>query len=93
MYQETTWGNVRRWLGVTFGVRSREKLASWALAGGLAYYLFYLPEVRKAEQIKVRCVQRQSGTMHRGHSHALAMMPWGARATEDGTPPGACRAR
>ncbi|KXZ52906.1 hypothetical protein GPECTOR_8g285 [Gonium pectorale] len=42
-----------RWFNTTFGFRGRQNLLSWTIAGGLAYYLFYLPEQRKAEQHKI----------------------------------------
>lgn len=41
------------WLNSTFGVRGRNNILAWAISGGLAYYLFILPEQRKAEQRKV----------------------------------------
>ena len=48
-------GNVfGHWLNTTFGFRGRQNILSWAVAGGLAYYFFYLPEQRKAAEVKVR---------------------------------------
>lgn len=45
---------VKHWLSESFGVRGSRQLASWAIAGGLAYYLWYLPQVREEERRKVR---------------------------------------
>ncbi|GLC37738.1 hypothetical protein PLESTM_000643200 [Pleodorina starrii] len=41
-----------RWLDTTFGFRGRHNILSWAVAGGLAYYFFVLPEQRKQEEWK-----------------------------------------
>jgi hypothetical protein len=41
-------------LSVSFGVRGTRNAASWAVAGGLAYWLIYLPEQRRRQEIEAR---------------------------------------
>lgn len=57
MSSEPLGGRLRRLLGDTFGFRGRGNAVSWLVAGGLAYYYIYLPEQRKAEQIRVRAAR------------------------------------
>lgn len=59
---------IGRLLHTTFGVRGTQNLLSWAVAGGLAYYFFYLPEQRKKEERQVStlnvCPQKGHGLGH-----------------------------
>ncbi len=41
------------WLGESFGFRNSRNLAAWAVAGGIAYYLWILPSQRDAARRKV----------------------------------------
>jgi hypothetical protein len=52
-YQETLGGNIRRFVGDTFGFRGSKNLTSWLVAGGLAYYFIYLPEYRRSREAQV----------------------------------------
>lgn len=54
-YDESLGTRARRFLSETFGVRGSRNLVSWLLAGGAAYYLFYLPEKQRVLEIQVRC--------------------------------------
>jgi len=41
-------------LNVSFGVRGTRNAASWIVAGGLAYYLIWVPESKRRQEIEVR---------------------------------------
>jgi hypothetical protein len=43
----------RQLLNVTFGFRGTRNAASWAVAGGIAYYFIWLPEQRRRADIEV----------------------------------------
>lgn len=45
---------LKRFLSDTLGFRGGKNLASWGVAGALAYFYIYLPEQKKAQDIKVR---------------------------------------
>ncbi|GBF94403.1 hypothetical protein Rsub_07217 [Raphidocelis subcapitata] len=49
---ETVLGNLKQLLNVTFGVRGTRNAASWIAAGGLAYYLIYVPEQQRRQEIE-----------------------------------------
>lgn len=53
IYGEGVATRARRFLSETFGVRGSKNLTSWLLAGAAAYYLFYLPERQRAQELLV----------------------------------------
>ncbi|KAI3430793.1 hypothetical protein D9Q98_009205 [Chlorella vulgaris] len=51
---------IRGMISDAFGVRGRRNLMAWAVAGGIAYYLYIVPErKRDEEQQRVREQARQ----------------------------------
>lgn len=62
-YDESLGTRARRFLSEMFGVRGSKNLVSWVLAGGAAYYLFYLPEKQRLQEIQVGCVWGVSSTL------------------------------
>jgi hypothetical protein len=54
-YDEGFGTRARRFLSEMFGVRGSKNMVSWLLAGGAAYYLFYLPEKQRVLEIQVGC--------------------------------------
>jgi hypothetical protein len=62
----------RQLFNVSFGVRGTRNAASWIVAGGLAYYLMWVPERQRREEIEVRWAS--SADLSRGlrHTHAAA---------------------
>jgi hypothetical protein len=98
-YEEPLGAKARRVFGNLLSFRGRERLTSWGVAGVLAYALFYLPEQRKQEQIKVGPVAGAGpaaadvGATHResgdGMPPAWRLMPC-APAHHAGPPPPAC---
>ncbi|KAF8069487.1 COL14A1 [Scenedesmus sp. PABB004] len=51
MAHDSAGTRVQRFLGDTFGVRGSRNVTSWLVAGAAAYYLIYLPEQQKAQEI------------------------------------------
>jgi hypothetical protein len=46
--------NLKSLLVDGLGIRGARSIASWAVAGGVAYYLWFLPEKQQAEERRVR---------------------------------------
>lgn len=56
-HTESVSTRIRRFFAESFGVRGSKNLTSWMLAGGLAYFLIYLPEQKRQQEIQVGQVQ------------------------------------
>eukprot|EP00877_Chromochloris_zofingiensis_P000380 jgi/Chrzof1/10342/Cz04g38160.t1 len=71
---------LKRFLSDTLGFRGGKNLASWGVAGALAYFYIYLPEQKKAQDIKAaRDLARQEaiekGTLEVQKARVMATDP------------------